>query len=217
MPSGLDFTTVANLACNLLSAFSRFLVQDLGLRGLLLLVDEVETVEVRRYHYHWERTLNFLRGLSLTANDAAELDEAVRKADGVQTGVRTGLVYSGHHPDVPYTAGRPAHLKVVLALTECRVAGLLGEWREGQARVELGDLTPAALATLFRNVAGAYAEVHGTRPPRHLDRWLVDVLLMDAFRTGSIRAFGKAAVEVLDFARHHPDEPLEAVEAWRTF
>ena len=218
LPSALDFTTVANLSCNLLSAISRFVTLDLGLRGLIILVDEVETAEVRRYHYHWLRTLNFLRGLSLTANDEPELEETTRRDEkGTRRGTRTGLVYSGHHPDIPYTAGRPSHLKVVLALTECRVSGHLAEWRDGQPRVLLSDLEPGALQTLFRNITASYAELYHVRPPRHLDRWLVDAVLLDAFRAGSIRAFGKATVEVLDFIRHHPGEPLEAVEAYRTF
>jgi hypothetical protein len=217
-PSGLDFTTVANLACNLLSALSRFMVDDLKLAGMLILVDEAETAEVRRYSYHWRRTLNFLRGLTMVANDDPELDEPLVRNDfNLRIGRNTRLVYSGHYPDVRYYHKLPTFLKVVLALTECQVVGRLREWSQTQPRIALGELDRAVLANLFSRVAGAYGTLYDVRVPRHLERWVLYHLLHDAYGYGNIRGFMKALLEVMDFVRHHPGRPVDELEKLRRF
>jgi hypothetical protein len=217
-PSSLNFTTVANLACNQLAALSHFLVQDLKLAGMLVLVDEVETAEVRRYTYHWVRTLNFLRGLTLVANDDPDLEEgAVKGLLGTRTGERTGLVYSGHHPDVRYYHRLPTFLKCALALTECRVFGKLRDWKQTQPVIPLSDIEAAALRDLFGKVAGVYCALHGIRFPVHLERWALHDLLYDAFNAGSIRGFMKALIETLDFLRHHPSARLEDLQTLKAF
>jgi len=219
VPTWMDFTTVANVACNLMSAVSCFLADALEVQGLVLLVDEVETAEVRRYSYHWERTLNFLRGLSMTANDAEELEEAVgRDRDGgVRRGERTGLVYSGHYPGVKYYFRRPSRLKVLLALTECRVSGKLKEWKAEQSQVKLEEIDRQALADLFWRVATAYGDLYKVDLPERVREWAMQCLLLRAYSVSSVRGFVKACVELLDFVRHNPNEPPEVLDAYRKF
>jgi len=217
-PSGLDFTTVANIACHLLSGLSRFMADDLKLAGMLILVDEAETAQIRRYAYHWRRTLNFLRGLTLVANDDEILDEPLTRNDcGVRIGRNTRLVYSGHYPDVRYYFKLPTFLKVALALTECDVVGKLREWRETQPRIALGDLDRNVLSDLFSRVAGAYGALYGAKIPRHLERWVLYHLLYGAYGAGNIRGFMKALLEVMDFVRHHPQRQIEDLESLRLF
>jgi hypothetical protein len=218
LPAHLDFTTVANLACNLISAISVAAAEDLDRTGLLILVDEVETAEVRRYSYHWNRTLNFLRGLSMVANDDDDLNEkAQRSQSGPHLGTTTGLVYSGHYPDVQYYHAFPAHLKVVLALTECRVTGRMLEWKAEQPRLALSDMDHHALKSLYHKVNRTYRGLYGVSVPDHLERYVLHDLLLEAYRSASIRGFAKSLVEVLDFLRHNPDEPLEVIDAYREF
>jgi len=219
LPSGLDFTTVGNIACNLLSAISRSIVEDHGGNGLVVLVDEVETVEVRRYPYHWQRTLNLLHGLSLTANDAEELDEEVVQdpRQGVRVGVRTGLVYSGHYPDVKYFFQRPSRLKIALALTDCSVSGKLRNWRIEQPLVELSEIRKESLSDLYRRVAELYSSFYRISVPDGVEGFFFDSVLLDAYRLGSIRGFTKATVEALDFVRHNPGKPVECLDAYRRF
>jgi hypothetical protein len=217
-PSSYDFTTVANIVCNLLSAISRFLVEEVDVGGFLLLVDEAETAEVRRYPYHWKRTLNFFRGLALAANDDPSLEEkAERSATGVQVGKMTGLVYSGHYPGIRYYHEIPTFLKVVLALTDCRVKGKLEGWKENQPLVRLSDIRRTDLKRLFSRAAGTYCALHGITFPKHLERWVLNDVLYDAFAAASIRGFMKALIEVLDFLRHNPGKPLEALDSLREF
>jgi len=217
-PSSYDFTTVANIICNLLSAISHFLVEELDVGGFLLLVDEVETAEVRRYPYHWKRTLNFFRGLSMVANDEEELDEEVeRNRTGTRVGQTTGLVYSGHYPGVGYCYRVPTFLKIVLALTECRVKGKLQGWKEDQPLLLLSDIGQDDLKKLFSRLTGVYCALHNIRFPEHLERWVLSKVLYSAFSAASIRGYMKALVETLDFLRHYPGTPLEALDSLREF
>jgi hypothetical protein len=218
VPTHLDFTTVANLACNLITAISCLLVEDGWTKGVLLLIDEVETAEVRRYSYHWERTLNFLRGLSMACNDDPALDETVAPdVNGVRRGGRTGLVYSGHYPGIKYVFRVPTHLRMVLALTECKVAGRLKEWKAEQPLVQLREIDGRSLETLFDRVARAYESLYGVSLPSKTQTWALERLLLQAHSAGSVRGFVKAGVELLDFVRHHPDEPVEVLDAYRQF
>lgn len=217
-PSSCDFTTVANIVCNLLSAISRFLAEDVGVGGFLLLVDEAETAEVRRYPYHWKRTLNFFRGLALAANDDSILVEETERNDtGVRVGKLTGLVYSGHYPGVRYFHEIPTYLKVVLALTDCRVKGKLEGWKANQPLVRLSDIRREDLKLLFAKAAGVYCALHQINFPKHLERWVLHDILYEAFGAASIRGFMKALIEVLDFLRHHPGTSLEALDSLREF
>lgn len=216
-PSKLDYTTVANLVCNQLSALSRFLTDDARLSGLLLLLDEVETAEIHRYSYHWQRTLNFLRGLTMAANDDDALDEpVVRDRSGVRIGADTGLVYSGHYPDVKYYFRIPTMLKVVLALTDCRVNGQLRKWKSSQPLLELSYISSSDLMDLFSKVTGHYYALYkscfsSSEEPKVLQ------LLRDAYYAGSIRGFIKGAIEMLDFRRHHPELNLDVLESTKNF
>ncbi len=217
-PNLHGMTTAANVTCNMLTAFSSFLAQEGGAKGLVLLVDEVETSEVRRHAYHWKRTLNFLRGLTLASNDDPILSEPVARAvAGYRVGANSGLVYCGHHPGLSYSFGSPSHLKVMLALTECRVTGRLREWRNGQPVLALSDIRRSDLYRLFGKIAGTYCALHDMRFPSHLEQWVFTQLLQEAFASRSVRGFAKATVEVLDFLRHYPNEPLERFARYRTF
>lgn len=211
-------TTAANVTCNMLTAFSGFLASEAGVKGMVLLIDEVETSEVRRHAYHWKRTLNFLRGLTLASNDDPILVEPVERAlAGYRVGTQSGLVYCGYHPDLQYSFASPAHLKVMLALTDCRVTGRLREWRNSQPVLSLSDIRRSDLYRLFGKIAGTYCALHDLRFPSHLEQWVFTQLLQEAYASRSVRGFAKATVEVLDYLRHYPGEPLERFARFRTF
>lgn len=217
-PSLHGITTAANVTCNFLTAFSGFLAEEAGVKGLLLLVDEVETSEVRRHAYHWKRTLNFLRGLTLASNDDPLLaEQVVRGPAGFRVGVASGLVYCGHYPGLHYSFSSPSHLKVMLALTECRVTGRMREWRNSQPVFSLSDIRRTDLYRLFGKIAGTYCALHDLRFPSHLEQWVFTQLLQEAYASRSVRGFAKATVEVLDHLRHYPDESLERCAQHRNF
>ncbi len=212
-PTNLDFTTVANLACNLLSGISHALSHDLSLNGLLVLVDEVETAEIGRYSYHRKRTMNFLRGISLTANDDDYLIEEVKKrpALGAHVGKETGLVYSGHHANIPYYYRFPSRLKIMLALTDIPTNRKLRAWQADQSVVELSNIETTALVQLFNKFSATYKKIHNIELPPGLEEWVFSDLLMEQYYSGSIRGFTRAMVEVFDFRRHYPDRSLKDI------
>ncbi|MBM4353867.1 MAG: hypothetical protein FJ109_08735 [Deltaproteobacteria bacterium] len=217
-PNLHGITTAASVTCNMLTAFSGFLAAEGGVKGLLLLVDEVETAEVRRHLYHWKRTLNFLRGLTLAANDDPVLvEQVIRGKAGFRVGATSDLVYCGHYPDLRYSFASPSHLKVMLALTDCRVKGRLREWRDSQPILALSDIRRSDLYRLFGKIAGTYCALHGIGFPSHLEQWVFTQLLTEAYASRSVRGFAKATVEVLDYLRHYPGEPLERCARVRNF
>ena len=211
-----DYTTSANIYCNILSGLGNLFVRGLGTLGFLLLLDEVETAQTWLYHYHWRRGLNFFQGLSLTANDHPELlDEVVEKRKTAHRGVETGLVYSGHNP-VPYLWSLPSYLKVVFAITPGAFTKRFLDWHPEQPVVTLPSLPADSLGQLFERLADAYELVHGAA----LDRKGRDMLRSVAQRRsqdGTTRVTIKAMIEALDFVRFHPGRPFSELiedDAW---
>ena len=94
-------STAANLYCNLLSTIG-VVCLELGLPGLIIILDEAEEVGNVWYNYQFYRGLNMLAGLSLvTSNNRKLLAEsrewkiATGEAQETLRGKETDLVYSG--------------------------------------------------------------------------------------------------------------------------
>lgn len=202
-----DYTTSANIYCNLLSGLGTLFVRGLGALGFLVLLDEVETAQTWTYHYQWKRSLNFFQGLSMTANDHPELvDEAIEKKKEAYRGAESGLVYSGHNP-VPYLWSVPSYLKVVFAITPGAFTKRFLDWHPEQPVLTLSSLPVDSLDGLFERLADAYELVHGTAlDPRR--REATRSLVQHRARDGTTRVSIKAMIEALDFARFHAERPL---------
>ncbi len=210
LPTLHDHTTCANLYCNLLSALSRAASEILGLRGLLVLLDEAEVARSVLYSYHLHRGLNFFRGLVLTANDdPVLLEEDVVRGDIEYRGRDSNLVYSGHRP-VRYTAGVPSLLKVALALTPGTLRQELRRYRDTMDCVSVDPLPPADLRRLFGLICDRFQAVFGVRLTMREREEVYRLVCHDA-RVQSTRDFIKAAVEALDGLRFYPEVPLGEV------
>ena len=211
-PTLHDHSTCANLYCSLLSALSRAGAEVLGLRGLVVLLDEAEVAKSVLYSYHFVRGLNFFRGLILTANDDPVLiEEKVVRGDFYSYGAETGLLYSGHRP-VRYTTGIPSLLKVAFALTPGTLRQELKQYRDTMDFVPLDPLPPADLRRLFGLICDRFAAVYGVRLTTR-EREDVYRLVSQDSRVGSTREFIKGAVEALDGLRFYPAVPLAEVLA----
>ncbi len=203
-----DFTTTANVYCGLLSGLGWLMSEVLDFKGLLVLVDEVETASACLYRFHWSRAQSFFRGLTMTANDDPDLlDETVIKGRSTYLGSESGLIYAGHRR-VPYLYRIPCGLKVVLATTPGPIRGKYREWRGEQTVLEIDPVRPRALRRLAERLNEVYRGIHGVgfRPVT------VTALcgnLMQRFGAMATRRFIKAFVECLDFRRFHPDTPLK--------
>jgi hypothetical protein len=206
-PTLHDYSTCANIYCNLLSATGRAAAEVLGLEGLVVLLDEAEVARSVMYRYQVLRGINFFRGLVLMANDDEALLEEGLKRDEVVTGEATGLLYSGHNP-IRYTTGIPTHVKVAFALTPGSLQEEFRRARGSIATLPLDVLPPAMLRDLFGRICDRFQSVSGLGvPPRvrdHLFR-----LLSTLDRASSTRSFIKAAIEVLDYLRFYPDGSVD--------
>jgi len=207
LPTLHDYSTCANIYCNLLSGLSRAAVELLGMSGLVLLLDEAEIARNVIYRYQVQRGLNFFRGLIMTANDdPILLDEDIVPGTPT-TGLETGLIYSAHNK-TRYTTGIPSYLKVAFALTPGTLQSEFRRYRESIAVIELDILNAEQLRDLFDRILQTFAAVYGTTlSPRGRDR--VFHLIMLSGRVSTTRGFIKAVVEAMDFCRFHPRGDLE--------
>jgi hypothetical protein len=209
-PTLHDYSTCANIYCNLVTALSRAAAEVLGMSGLAVLLDEAEVARNVMYRYQALRGVNFFRGLVLSANDdPALLDEERVRENSVTSGSETRLVYSGHNR-AAYTTGIPAHLKVAFALTPGSLQDEFRRTRETIQRVSLDVLSMDDLRELFRRICDCFESVYGVHVgPRERDRLFR--LLSTADRVTSTRRFIKGAVETLDYVRFYPEGNVEQV------
>jgi len=206
----LDFTTVSNVVCNLLSCIAQVLVRLLDLNGLLILMDEVETAQTYIYRYYWDRALNLLRGLTLTSNDDPVLaeEDVVRDPAGFRVGRQSGLVYSGHYPGLRYIEEIPSFLKIVVAITPGQFSQDFRRWRQTVPNLELDQVPANARRNLLNEITKTYGAVYGVKMTPTELQYCYEVLNREDLGQ-STRRFIKGAVEFLDFRRFYPERRIE--------
>ncbi len=206
----LDHTTVSNVICNLLSCLGQIFARLLDLNGFLILLDEVETAQTWLYYYHWQRSLNLLRGLMLTANDDPVLleEDVIRLESGRRVGLRSDLVYSGFYPQIRYLQEIPSFLKVVVAMTPGQFTGEFHRWRESVPGIELDEVPLRARLVLLDQIVRTYRAIHGVGLSRKEIETCREELLEEGLDQ-STRRFIKGVVELLDFKRFYPNRPIE--------
>jgi hypothetical protein len=205
-----DFTTVANVYCNILSCLGFLIATRMNNRGLLLLFDEVETSRSMFYNYQFDRGLNFFRGLSLMANDDPVLLEDVPvRIDNVRKGDKTGLVYSGHLP-IPYIFRVPSHVKVVFVMTPNSLTQEFREFRSSIPSIMLDSLKVEDLQAIFKRFVEHYCRIHNVSH-RKINLGRVFRQLLERSGYQSTRHFIKSMVEFMDFLRFYPSLNAEEV------
>ena len=208
-PTLFDHSTSANLYCNILSGLSRG-ATPLGLKGLLLLFDEAESLDVGATNYQIERGMNFLRGLVLVCKSAPELREDVEDYvrtsfswDGLRSnlvghfGALSGLQYSGHRTSTPFIWRSPSHLKALFAFAPTHRIGTT--FLSGAEQLEIESLSQDVLKEIFQRMCTIYQEAHGYLPSDSV-RQRVYKLLKDGLGDNT-RMFMKTAIETMDLRR----------------
>lgn len=207
-PSLLDYSTCANMYCNLLSAISRAATEVLGLTGLVILLDEAEVAGNVMYKYQAVRGINLFRGLVYTANDDPVLvEEEHKRQNDIVVGTVSKLIYSAHNP-VAYTTGIPSNLKVAFALTPGSLQDEFRKVRDSIVTIELDVLSMNQLNELFHRICDTFALSYGINlVTKERDRLFRMIYTAD--RVTSTRTFIKAAVEALDYLRFFPKGDVE--------
>jgi len=207
-----DFTTSANLYCNILSGLGHAAATCLHLKGIIILLDEAETTTSLYYPYQYARGLNFFKGLSMVAgDDPVLLTEGTRRQGGVTRGEETDLVYSGHHP-IPYVYRISSFLKVVFSLTPGSLTDLFFRWRGSTPILRLENLEPADLKKILRMFVRHYCRTFDLRFRGRFQESDLSRLL-DPYLNTTVRTFLKGMTELLDYVRFNPDAGAEDILA----
>ncbi len=194
LPGLYDYSSTANVYCYLLSALGWAAKMVLGLKGLLLIFDEAEVIDMLTTSQYSKRGLNFFRALSLTAqNDKVLLEKP-------QIGcIKRNLDYSlsGIGRKIPFLYKLPCGLKLLFAFTPIDTLNKLDELRLAM-RIDLQSLTHTALKRVFENICLLYENAYAI-PTGNLT---VDTAFQRVTeRDRCTRLFVKGSVEALDLIR----------------
>lgn len=189
IPALYDFSTAADFYCNIISGLS-IIARELGKGGLVLLVDEAETVTRLWDVFYLAKSVNFMDGLVHTAQNSPALKK-----------ISEHLIHNQVRP-VPYIYRDPA-LLLIFATTP--TPGHYGYIRLANAvrhRIELKPLDDQALANAFATMVKVYEQAY---PNFQLPLAEQKKILAQAVRENDagIRMFVKFCVEALDIARMH--------------
>lgn len=220
-PGLYDYSTAANVYCYLLSSLGWAAHSILGLRGLLLVFDEAEIVDMGNTSYQDSKGKNFLKALiRVSENDLRlTLNPRFSKLDYCHMG-------KGYEP--PFIYKIPTSLKVLFAFSSMEwnyninrviieVVDNKGETIErtpdkepkdeeldSVRRIDIKPLTEDAQKDIIDTLCLIYDQAYDfLRDPNILARRIFDHNGKKEHRT---RLFVKSVVEALDLLRFYPDQ-----------
>lgn len=187
-PPLYNYSTAANIYTYLLSGMGWAASEVLGLRGLLLIFDEAETISISQYQYQMQRGKNFIEALLSVADNEEDL---------LKHPERSTLDYckKGLAQNIPFLYRKPSGLKLLFAFTDVQI----------QTRyriVQINPLSDDVLRQIFENICLLYSEAY--------DYTDIDVMMESIYARltdggGRTRAFVKGSVEALDLSRLKPE------------
>lgn len=196
IPALYDFSTAADFYCNIFSGIS-WMARELGLKGLVLLIDEAETVTRLWDIIYLTKSVNFMEGLVRTALGDPELRRPNPR-----------LIHNRVRP-VPYIYRDPSLLLVFATTPSPGDYGYLKLANRVRRRLELRPLDDRALVDAFTSLVQLYARAYEGFQPGEADQ---KRLFRDAAARGveGVRSFIKYCVEGLDVARLRARKPARS-------
>jgi hypothetical protein len=209
-PTLYDHGTAANIYCHILSEIAWATENRLGLKGLLLILDEAENIN-QASEYQQTKGWHFIRGLMmLAANDERLKKETVQcNFDNIQIGryfgEKTNLIYSGHRTDLRYCLNSDITFKVAFAFTNKDMEAWLNDWKVLNTSIELEQLPDIALATVFKHICISYESAYKYHIPEEVyNKAFEAIKKRTRNRANLTRSFVKGSVETLDILRFNP-------------
>lgn len=205
-PQMYEYSTCANVYCYILSGIGWAARNILGLKGLLVLFDEAESVDSYWYtSYQNDKAWNFLTGLILMANnDKRLLTDTIEHRyswSGYSQGWwgrNTGLQYCGYS-HLPFIWRIPCYVKIIFTFTPIPWISYR-EPLNNLSRVELEHLDNESLMKISETIITLYQRAYNFKP----DRNPLDLVSRD-----KTRLFIKGMIETLDLMRFHSDKSVE--------
>jgi hypothetical protein len=196
LPKLVEYQTSSNIYCNILSGIGWVAQNILGLKGLLILMDEAEGIDKTWYtQYQSDRAGNFLKGLILTTNN-----DKRRLAH---------LEYYRNNSDLPYIWGDRSNIKLILSFTPPFKEYLQNNILVDPALysmapvLELKPLQKEHMNELFQKIQSFYTSAYGFDP--QVKNW-------DNLPNNKTRSFVKSSVELMDIIRFNPTSYKEQID-----
>ncbi len=187
IPALYDFSTAADFYCNILSGLS-YIGRQLGLKGLVLLIDEAETVTRLWDIIYLTKSLNFMEGLVRTAQNDPDLKK-----------MSSRMIHNRVKP-VPYIYREPSLLLVFATTPSPYDYAYIKLANRIHHKIELLPLEDQALVDAFTTLVTIYQQAY---PGFDISELEQKKLFRAAARQGTegVRLFIKFCVEGLDVAR----------------
>ncbi len=208
LPVLLDHTPAVDVYCYLLSGLG-YLIKALGGKGLVLIIDEAETL----FHLWWtpyQRIgLYLFKGLVGTALNLPQLTqvEKGKRQRDVSLSVgwvdSQGYIHSGIRP-LPYLYHPPSHIFLILALTPSG-SSYYEELRAIIPPQRLLSLSPLSSSDYFQ-MAERLIELYSHAFPSFQPGGEVKSILTRNLREKRVRMFIREAVERMDHIRYYQYE-----------
>lgn len=187
IPALYDFSTAADFYCNIFSGLS-WIARQVGLQGLVLLVDEAETVTRLWDIIYLTKSVNFMEGLVRTARNDPDLRQ-----------VNSRMIHNQVRP-VPYIYRDPSLLLVFATTPSPYEYGYLKLANRIERKVALAPLEDRALVEAFSTLVTLYQRAHEGFAMSEIEQKRVFRVAVERGADG-VRAFIKYCVESLDVAR----------------
>jgi len=191
LPVLLVHSTATNIYTYLLSAYG-YLAKKMGLKGFVILLDEVET----SFHLWYDSfmAINFLKALIYTSKNFEELTYP-------HGGDNLGLISSGVRK-TPFIYKIPSFLFLVLASTPVYSRGYQEILGVVENIIPLESLRREDFEEMFEALLYIYKKAFPHTEIRE-EEILFNFLIRE--REKGVRHFIKATVEALDLLRHYPE------------
>ena len=155
-PGLYDNMKTANIYTYLITSLGALVAEPrLGGKGLLVVFDESESLNIANTRRSWEMGLNFVNALIASTNGDPKLAQSPALHSTWH-----GLEYSGWATSLPFLYRVPSHTKCLFAFTSADMLAL-SPWIAGMGRTELNPLDYEAQRKLKSSLTDVYLRAYG--------------------------------------------------------
>jgi hypothetical protein len=198
-----DQGTAASIYTNILTALGWVSSNVLGLKGLVLLLDEAELVSLSANYSQFQRGENFVRGMLLASKSCETLiKESVVKRfvnSGFESrGQLTNLQYHGRRPlQMPFVYRAPSHTRILMAFTP--IDAIDQPPLSGTQQIWIEPLDTRSRKEVFEGICELYRKAYDFRLPLGVRE--DGFREIDAPHMASTRDLTRETVHFLDYQR----------------